>query len=162
MRLPREVLSKYQALLESGAITQEEYDRIAANKPAGSDAWQNLPKRIRIMRDCCSAVMLISVLTFAMTLIFIPKAPKLSEYDIGNALLYTAGKLLWLTLGIHGSIVLFALALRARKMYENTAVGSEGKTDDRHARNTLIWSAVLLTVIVLRQAFRYCYPLGTP
>ena len=84
------------------------------------------------------------------------------RYDIGNALLYTAGKLLWLTLGIHGSIVLFALALRARKMYENTAVGSEGKTDDRHARNTLIWSAVLLTVIVLRQAFRYCYPLGTP
>lgn len=162
MSLPKEVLSKYQALLESGAITQEEFDRLTAEKPAGSDARQNLPKRIQIMRDCCSAVMLISVLTFAMTLIFIPKAPKLSEYDIGNAILYTVGKLLWLTRGIHGCILTFALALRARKMFQNTAVGSDGKTDDRHARRTLIWSAVLLAVLVLHQAFRYYHPLGTP
>lgn len=164
--MTKKILEKYQALLESGAITQEEFDRIAAETPPeapdSSDASQDQPVQLRLAKDCCSAVMLISVLTLAMTLLFIPQAPKLNEYDIGNALLYTVGKLSWLARGIHGCILTFALALRARNLYQNTAAGIGGTKDYRPARRTLIWAAALLAVLVLHQAYRYCHPLGTP
>ena len=71
--MTEETIAKYKVLLESGAISREEFDRmIAAEQPDGlSD--------IRRMNGCCVTVILGSVLTLILSFVFIPHKPHFSE-----------------------------------------------------------------------------------
>ena len=163
--MTEETLAKYKALLESGAISREEFDRITAEhppeQPAVPDTASNHPAGladIRKMTGCCAAVMFGSVLTLILSFVFLPPKPHFSEYDIGNAFLYLFGLGFWFLRGIGGCSLTFNLALFAHRQFRKAGTG----TNYRGAGTALIWAAVLLAVIILHQFLRYRYPLGTP
>ena len=167
--MTEETLAKYKALLESGAISREEFDRMTAEEqPEQSAVPDPAPDQpdglasIRNMKGCCAAVMSGSVLTLILSFVCIPPKPHFSEYDIGNAFLYLFGLGFWFLRGIAGCSITFGLSLYAYGQFRKAGTETNYAMYYRGARTTLIWSAVLLAVIILHQYIRYGHPLGTP
>lgn len=164
-----ETRAKYQALLESGAISRAEFDRVTADHlpektdaSALPDAQQTGLADIRRKTGFCTAVTAASVMMLILSFVFIPRKPVFSEYDIGNAFLYLFGIGFWFLRAVIGCAVTCGLSKHARRLLRQAETGTNYGTDYRYAKRTLCIAAVLIAVLILHQIFRYFHPLGTP